>query len=766
MRRTLLMAPLAGLAVLAASFSLLRQESPAASKKEAGKSSSAALLPISQVVLFSSGVGYFQREGTVEDTQRVDLSFQTADVNDLIKSLTLRDLDDGHISAVSCDSNVPVERTLRSFAVNLASNPTFGQILDQARGEKVEVVLQQAAAQPGSLTGSVVGIEKKTIQVGKDVVEAECLNLWCADGMRSVKLSEVQRVRFLNAIMESEFKKALETLARGHDSQKKTVSIHFAGKGKRAVKVGYVVENPVWKTSYRLALSKEKEKKPYLQGWAVVENTTDEDWNGVKMALISGRPISFQMNLYDALFVKRPVVEPELFASLRPPSYSGGLTRRREATEKMLKEIRTGIKRQERLRTQTEQGRPSNNVRSSMPQQDSIGGNGLDEIDKKRLQEMIIEWGKLPYREREAKLREFVRNMPPRYRETVLEYLRKQFARSDANMDLGGSVASAATGMRSGDYFQYAIDHAVSLPRQKSALLPIVGQDVEGQRVSIYNEGTHAKFPLLGLVLKNTTGMHLTQGPVTVYEGSTYAGDARIADLQKNERRLLSYAIDLGTEVHAVPHSDNGRITSVKVVKGILYTTTKVKDSKTYTVANRNDVDRVLLIEHPNRTDFKLTSKDQPWETARDVHRFKVTVPAGKTVPFTVSEEKDFGSQVVLTNSDDQSIRVVINQKVTSDKVKAALQRALELRGKMAASQRELQQQVRQLADITADQDRLRKNLKEMPPTAAAYKRYLKKFDDQETQIEKYQALIKELQDSEHAQRKTYESFLSNLDVE
>src|SRR5436190_10121161 len=192
--------------------------------------------------------------------------------------------------------------------------------------------------------------------------------------------------------------------------------------------------------------------------------------------------------------------------------------------------------------------------------------------------------------------------------------------------------------------------------------------------------------------------MHLTQGPITVYEGATYAGDARILDLQKNERRLLSYAIDLGTEVQAVPESDNGKITSVKVVKGILYTTTKVKDSRTYTIANRSDTDRVVMLEHPNRTDFKLTSKDTPWETAADVHRFRMTAPAGKTTKYTVSEEKDFGSNVTFTNSDDQSIRVVINQPVTSEKVKRALERALELKGRLSATQREIQQQERQLA--------------------------------------------------------------------
>ena len=107
----------------------------------AAPSETSVQLPIGQVVLFSSGVGYFQREGQIEGDARVDLSFPVSDINDLIKSMVLRDLDGGHIAAVSYDSNAPVEKTLQSFAVNLSANPTFGQILNQARGEKVEVVL-------------------------------------------------------------------------------------------------------------------------------------------------------------------------------------------------------------------------------------------------------------------------------------------------------------------------------------------------------------------------------------------------------------------------------------------------------------------------------------------------------------------------------------------------------------------------------------------------------------------------------------------------
>src|SRR5262249_7658492 len=220
-----------------------------------------AQLPIGRVVLFSSGVAYSQRQGTVEGAARVDLSFPAADVNDLLKSLVLRDLDGGAVEAVGYDSDAPLERTLRSFAVNLTGNPGFADLLNQARGERVEVAVQAPGAAATTVSGTVVGVERQRVAVGKDTVDVALLNLWCADGVRSLRLAEVQRVRFLNAALEGEFKKALEALAKSHDAQKRAVSIRFAGEGRRRVSVGYVVESPIWKTSYRLVLPTEKEAK-------------------------------------------------------------------------------------------------------------------------------------------------------------------------------------------------------------------------------------------------------------------------------------------------------------------------------------------------------------------------------------------------------------------------------------------------------------------------------------------------------------------------
>jgi hypothetical protein len=737
MNRTWLVASLTGgVALIAAACAFVGwpSRSPADPPKPALHSAiapaeTAVQLPIGQVVLFSSGVGYFQREGAIEGDARVDLSFPTQDINDLIKSMILRDLDGGHISAVSYDSNAPVEKTLQSFAVNLSANPTFAQVLNQTRGEKVEVVLQQSnAAQPGTMTGAVMGVEKQKVAAGKDAVEVEQLNMWCADGMRSVKLADVQRVRFLNPVMDNEVRKALETLTLSHDTQKKAVSLNFVGEGKRNVRVGYVIENPIWKTSYRLVLGKAKEGKPFLQGWAVVENATDEDWKDVRMALVSGRPISFQMDLYTPLYVPRPTVVPELFASLRPVTYYGDIN---------------GIN----VHGQTR-------IHSS-----SVSTRGEAEKDAAGDGKGVVMGG---LKDKAAAAYDLSNSG------TYGGYsngLRKSLG---DNMNLGGAgVSTMATATKLGDFFQYALDKPVSLPRQKSALLPIVNKDVEGTRVSIYNERTQAKFPLLGLKFKNTSGLHLSQGPITVFEGSNYAGDSRILDVEPNEERLLSYAVDLGMEVNPVLASDNGRLTTIKIVKGILYSTTKLRETKTYTIVNRNDAERLVLVEHPVRNDFHLTDDtSKPAETASDVYRFEVTVPAGKTATQVVTEERVIGSQVQLTNSNDDQMRIFINSTVSSPKVKEGLKQGIALRWAMSKTQRDIAEQQLQLKTITEDQVRLRANLKEMPPTAAAYKRYLNKFDQQETQIEKYQADIKTMQEAEHKQQKEFEDFLNNFSAE
>ncbi|MSR53359.1 MAG: DUF4139 domain-containing protein [Gemmataceae bacterium] len=690
----------------------------------------AVTLPISQVILFNSGVGHFTRSGDVEGEARVDLTFPEDDINDLIKSMTLRDLSpNGKVAAVTYDSHDPIDRTLASFAINLNNSPSLAQILTQARGEQIEVTLINTANQPGNITGKIIGVEAQQVATKDGPITTTVLNMWCAEGVRAVKMSEIQKLRFANPVIENEFRRALETLALSHDSQKKAVSLHFSGEGKRKVEVGYVIENPIWKTTYRLVLDKEGAKKPYLQGWAVVENPTDEDWNKVNMALVSGRPISFKMDLYNPLYVSRPTIEPELFASLRPIAYSGAMKRSGTSPE-VIEEVEKLL-----------DGKESK--KKAVPQSGLLGGAGNGEVGPNDITHKF------------------------RHKDVAWNVDAVQLKLGD-RLDLARSVESVATASSLGDYFQYIIDRPVDLARQKSALLPIINKDVEGKRVSIYNPGVQPKHPLLGLKFKNTSGMPLTQGPITVFEGSVYAGDTRVLDLQPDEERLVSYAIDLGTEVRVKPGKDSSRITSVKAVKGIIYTNTLVREERLYDISNRSTTDRNLLIEHPNRKGQGFTFKgtNQPKEEAADVFRFEVPVGAKKDLSYTVIEERDAGSSVHLTNNASDQISYFINLKEAPASLKEKLQEALKVKGGWDKVRSDITTSNQRIQTITADQKRLRDNMRELPKDSELFKRYLKTLEEQETEMDTLQAKLKTLQGDEAKTRLAYDHYLANLSAE
>ncbi len=762
MRRKLIGLGLAG-AVLATALAAWHTSSgaPSAADRATGlkQAAPAASLPITQVYLFSSGVGYFQREGDLEGTARVDLTFPATDINDLLKSLVLQDTGGGKITTIGYDSQDPVEKTLKSFALDLTGNPSFGQLINQARGERVEVVLQQTNnTQPSTLTGTIMGMEAQHHPVGTSgIVETDFLNLLCAEGVRCIPLKDVQRLRFLNAMLDSELKRALEVLAGSHDALKKAVTLNFKGEGKRAVKVGYVVESPIWKPSYRLVL--DKDGKVRLQGWASIENTTDDDWNNVRMALISGRPISFQMNIYQPLYIPRPTVEPEKFASLRPPVFGGAMANATQVAGNVPAPGAATAVPGGGLGMMGGQGGQMNpafmmsgvnryqlngsiNFGNQFGQQGGFGiqaGNNTLNFNNDANSLMLQQnAGRLSYEELQNR----------RKVQQEAKGNARAIGSKLAALDPTGSVGSLPNAEEIGDYFRYVIDDKVTLPRQKSAMLAIVNESVEGKRVSIYNQVVQGKFPLLGLKFKNLTDQPLMQGPITVYDDGSYAGDARLPDLQPREERLIAYAIDTGTEVKTEDKVQPQQLIALRAVKGVVHATHKIRETRTYVAKNRSPQDRTLIIEHPFREGWKLIEPEKPLETTRDLHRFQITVPAGKSITRRVTEEFTRIDNIALNGTNDDTIRLFLNSSISNDVAKKALKDVLDRRAKLANTQRDLASVQQQLKDITEDQARLRANLDKVPPTSAAYKRYLEKFDKQEPIIEKFQDEIKQMNET------------------
>jgi hypothetical protein len=667
----------------------------------------APVLPLSDVVLYTSGVGYFERDGQVEGNAQVELRFKTEDINDLLKSLVVQDHDGGSVSAVTYGSRDPIDKTLKSFGIDLTTNPGLGALLGQVRGERIELLM------PGPVAGTVLSVETKKKPAGEDkTVDVEYLNLLTDEGLRSLPLDQVQRVKLMDARLDAELRQALAVLAAGHDTQKKTVAIRFEGQGKRRVSLSYIVATPVWKTSYRLVLS-EKEP-PFLQGWAIVENTSDDDWNDVKLSLVSGRPISFMMDLYQPLYVNRPLVQPELYASLRPQVYG-----------------------------QAMEGAPM------APMADAAG---------------------VPPPPMAAPEPEAAHALGRRARAlAAAPGAAGAFANADRakrELDLKQGVSTAAEGLQTGELFQYAIRSSVTLARQKSAMLPIISQGVEGQKVSIYNESVQPRNPLNGFRLKNTTPLYLMQGPITVFGADAYAGDARIDDLAPKQDRLISYALDLKVEVEPQTQGGKQDLVTVKLRRGTLITTRKSTEAKVYAIRNRDQKKKDLLIEHPFRDDWTLVEPSEPAERTRQWYRFAVAAAPDKTARLLVREERQYDESIVLTNLRSDQITYYLRSRQVSDQVKKALQQVVQLRDRLNVTQAERARQEQSVAAITQEQTRIRENMGKLAQNSELYTRYVKKLDQQETELENLRHKIESLKDTEARQQRELNEYLAGLEVD
>ena len=666
-------------------------------------------LPLEKVVLFTSGVGFFQHGGKVDGDAKVEMSFKAEQINDLLKSMVLEDLDGGTVSAVSYASRDPITKTLGTFAINLTDNPSIGQILGRLRGVRIEV----EAAAPAS--GTIVGVEKRTVPAGDDkTVEKEFVTILTKDGLRTIPLETVTKLKLLDERLQGELEKALAVLALGTDNERKSVTLDFAGRGERRVRVGYVQESPVWKTSYRIVLgddaadAKEKQKA-LLQGWAIVENTTDQDWKDVRMSLVSGRPISFVMDLYQPLYVPRPEVRQELYASLLPQQYGQDLAK---AAEEFA----------------------------------AAGGPA----DARKQAEMLAA---------PKPKRALPQAAAAMDRAVEAERRTSDFA------SRAGSVQSVAQGEALGELFRYEIAKPVSIGRQRSAMLPIVSDAVEAEKLSIYDERVLARHPLAGLRLVNSTKLNLMQGPITVYDGGAYAGDARVEDLAPGSERLISYAVDLDVEVAPRAEPLPETIVSVRIVKGTLVVTRKLARRKVFEVKNSGADPVKLLVEHPREEPWKLVAPEKPAETTRDRYRFAVAAEPGKPAKLEVVEEQQAHQHLALTNTDDGTILFFTNAKETSPAVKAALQKVIERKREIERIVQERARREQEVQVVGQEQERIRQNMAQLERTSDLYTRYVQKFAAQEDRVETLRTEVADLQAKEQEARRALDDYLQKIDV-
>lgn len=273
------------------------------------------MLDVTRVVMFKHGVGYFQRTGKVDGNASIELDFRESQMNDVLKSLTVLDFGGGAFSTLSYESEEPVEKRLEELNLKIPQKAAFSSFLDQLKGTRVEVPLGNEF-----IEGQVIGIEfvDKMGSSGK-VTEPHLAVLTGGERLMRVPLLEVTEVRFLDESIRRDMQMLLDVLGASLQKDRKRLTIKAVGEGPREVMVSYVVETPVWKTSYRIMLPDDGNDKPLLQGWALVDNTTEDDWKEVRLSLVAGLPISFIHDLYTPRYRRRPVVRVEREAAVAPP---------------------------------------------------------------------------------------------------------------------------------------------------------------------------------------------------------------------------------------------------------------------------------------------------------------------------------------------------------------------------------------------------------------------------------------------------------------
>ncbi len=652
------------------------------------------VLPLKRVVLYSNGVAYFERRGTVTGRAEIALDFKQSQIDDVLKSMLVLDLGKGRIESVSYNTSLPAEARLDEipFSVDAAEPSGLAAVLKKLQGTRVSVTGSQKTVTGAVLTVQEHPLEEADPGYGKEKPPAKMTRRLVISGddgeLASFDLSDIRSLKVIDGDTRRDIKMFTEAKSAERRRESKTIVVASEGTGTRELVVSYTIAAPIWKTSYRVVL--DKAGKPFFQGWAIVDNVSEEDWNGIALSLVSGDPTSFIQPLQQPMFKYREVKELPEGVELVPQTF----------------DVRSG---------QGVGGGVGGGVPGGV-----VGGSGT---------------AAPPPPPEEPSLAVSPKVMESGYVGTSVADLGEAIRTGDAG------VATAAEGVEAGDLFEYRVGQPVTVARNRSALIPIVQKEMNGERVSLFDARSGGERPRNGFFVENTSGLTLENGPLTVIDGDSYGGEGELERLKPKEKRFIGFGTDLATKVTKKTERTKDPVALVRVKGGRFETFYAVKDRTIFTLTNQTDRPRTLFLDFPMPDKWKFSDEvPKPESVENGMARFRIELAPREVKAFPVTLTLMLADVYELANLTGRDLELFVNRKYLDEPSKTLFDRILEIKARRDAAGNRIQRADEEIRTIETDQKRLRENITALGGKTEAKQliaRYVAKADAQESQLEK-----------------------------
>ena len=495
----------------------------------------------------------------------------------------------------------------------------------------------------------------------------------------------------------------LRSLSYFHYSKKILINCESGGDDEidRNIFVSYIRESPIWKTSYRLIMSKQQalEQKCLLSGWSLIENTTNQDWEDIELSLVAGMPVSFIYEFYRPIFIQRPVIQPPKILSARPTEIEEGLE---------MEKFKDYAMAEMAVKPMVTKKRAKAVMRGGGPPAGAPAGGGFG-----RMQSIMSDT-------------------------EVYDKVKSQVKTQTKDL---------------GELFEYNISNPVTIKRKQSALVPILTESIKANRVLLYNKNEHDKNPNACLEINNNTKLTLERGPVTIIYDDNLAGEAIIPFLNKGDTRLLNYAVEQAVIINHEQKTENMSVHRVIFGSGYSYEYYYTKMMTTYKIKNKTEEEKELYLDHPKTHEYKIIEKTVEPEETTNYWRFKLTLKPKDAVVFKLTEQRENYSSNYLWNYSKEDLLKRVGFYVKHKFIDPELETKLKEIARLIQTLNDLRSKQDKLIEerdsMTDEQVRLRENvtvLGEDSQSVSLKERYIKKLNTQESRFEVIKKELKSLE--------------------